>query len=75
MWLTLCNIFLLTEARYHYLVERTQLREGSEAWKRAQESDIAIPKEMVEWVNDELKMLKTMDKGTNTSEALEPVNA
>lgn len=45
----------ITEAKYHYLVERTPLREESDAWKRAQDANIAIPEEMMQWVGDELQ--------------------
>lgn len=58
-----------TEARYHYVVERTPLREGSDAWKRAQESGLTIPKEMAEWVN--VKSAST----SNSSKELESVKA
>lgn len=61
---------VLDEAQYHYLVERAPLREGSEAWKRAQEMDMSIPKEMVAWVNNELKASSTQSK----SEELESAN-
>jgi YidC/Oxa1 family membrane protein insertase len=47
---------VLDEARYHYLVERIALREGSEAWERVKKDDIGIPKEMVAWVNNELEL-------------------
>ena len=45
---------IIAEAKYHYLVERTPLREESEAWKRAQESNTAIPEEMMSWVGDDV---------------------
>ena len=59
------TLFCFTEARYHYLVERIALREGSEAWERVKKDDIGIPKEMVAWVNNELELSdakKTSDK-------------
>lgn len=49
---------VLDEARYHYVVQRTPLREGSDAWKRAQESKMTIPKEMMEWVSAEWDIAK-----------------
>lgn len=63
--LTFDDLLLITEAKYHYVVERTPLREGSEAWKRAQKENIAIPQEMSQWVNGEIKSLtvETSKKG------------
>lgn len=65
---------VLDEARYHYVVERSALREDSEAWKRAQEMDIAIPQEMLEWVGNELKS-SSSNPNTNSTAELEPVEA
>jgi hypothetical protein len=62
-----CHPF--TEAKYHYVVERTPLREGSDAWKRAQESGLTIPKEMAEWVNDKSA------PASNSGKELESVKA
>ncbi len=59
----------VTEARYHYVIERTPLREGSDAWKRAQESGLTIPKEMAEWVS--VKSAAT----SNSSKEFESVKA
>uniref|UniRef100_A0A7S2XMM7 Membrane insertase YidC/Oxa/ALB C-terminal domain-containing protein n=1 Tax=Attheya septentrionalis TaxID=420275 RepID=A0A7S2XMM7_9STRA len=41
---------LLDEARYHYVVERVPLREGSPAWERAQAEGVKIPEPMSSWV-------------------------
>jgi len=68
-----------TEARYHYVVERTALREDSEAWKRAQEMDIAIPQEMLGWVGNELKQESSSNLNSNNTNSssveLEPLQA
>jgi len=41
---------LLDEAKFHYVVERTPLREHSAAWERAQEKPV-IPEAMAVWVS------------------------
>jgi len=42
---------VLDEAQFHYVVDRSPMREGSEAWERAQKGGkLAIPDEMVAWV-------------------------
>jgi YidC/Oxa1 family membrane protein insertase len=46
---------VLDEAKYHYVVERTPLREGSRAWERVQKEQISIPLEMQAWVEVEEK--------------------
>ena len=46
---------MLDEAKYHYVVERTPLREGSRAWERVQKEQISIPLEMQAWVEVEEK--------------------
>lgn len=61
---------VLDEAKYHYLVERTPLREGSEAWKRA-EGDMKIPPEMMEWVNSEMEK-SSSSKKVEKLEAVQP---
>jgi len=70
---------VLDEARYHYVVERTALREDSEAWKRAQEMDIAIPQEMLGWVGNELKQESSSNLNSNNTNSssveLEPLQA
>mmetsp|Transcript_9890 Transcript_9890/g.11526 ORF Transcript_9890/g.11526 Transcript_9890/m.11526 type:complete len:469 (-) Transcript_9890:126-1532(-) len=62
---------ILDEAKYHYLVERVPLREGSDAWKRAQENNTPIPEEMVSWVNGGSKV----STESNSSGELETVKA
>uniref|UniRef100_A0A7S0ADY3 Membrane insertase YidC/Oxa/ALB C-terminal domain-containing protein n=1 Tax=Minutocellus polymorphus TaxID=265543 RepID=A0A7S0ADY3_9STRA len=41
---------IIDEANFHYVVDRSPLREESEAWQRAQADGMKIPEEMVSWV-------------------------
>lgn len=63
---------VLDEARYHYLIQRTALREGSDAWERVKENDIGIPKEMMEWVNNELEELNNAASAASASAESSP---
>eukprot|EP00549_Striatella_unipunctata_P008144 CAMPEP_0118703082 /NCGR_PEP_ID=MMETSP0800-20121206/18313_1 /TAXON_ID=210618 ORGANISM="Striatella unipunctata, Strain CCMP2910" /NCGR_SAMPLE_ID=MMETSP0800 /ASSEMBLY_ACC=CAM_ASM_000638 /LENGTH=457 /DNA_ID=CAMNT_0006604483 /DNA_START=93 /DNA_END=1466 /DNA_ORIENTATION=+ len=44
---------LLDEARFHYVVMRTPIREGSESWERVKDAEFVIPEEMKKWVQEE----------------------
>jgi len=63
-----CNV-IITEARYHYVVERTPLREGSAAWRRAQASNLSIPTEMAQWVNSEMNASNTSNQELESARA------
>lgn len=41
---------IIDEAKFHYVVDRSPLREESEAWQRAQADGMKIPEEMASWV-------------------------
>ena len=41
---------IIDEAKFHYVVDRSPLREESEAWQRAQVDGMKIPEEMASWV-------------------------
>ena len=41
---------IIDEANFHYVVDRSPLREESEAWQRAQAEGMKIPEEMASWV-------------------------
>jgi len=47
---------LVDEAKFHYVVERTPLRENSAAWERVQAHNINIPPEMSDWVENKIKV-------------------
>ena len=61
---------VLDEANFHYVVERTALRENSAVWERAQKEHVEIPAELLAWVNAEVESLKeeTTMKATNSSD-------
>ena len=61
---------VLDEANFHYVVERTALRENSAVWERAQKENVEIPAELLAWVNAEVESLKeeTTMKATNSSD-------
>ena len=42
---------ILDEAKFHYVVDRSPLREESEAWQRAKADGMKIPEEMADWVS------------------------
>lgn len=65
---------VLDEAKFHYVVERTPLRENSAAWERAQKENVEIPAELLAWVNAEVESIKDEMKSTNSSD-LETVSA
>uniref|UniRef100_A0A7S2GSG5 Membrane insertase YidC/Oxa/ALB C-terminal domain-containing protein n=1 Tax=Helicotheca tamesis TaxID=374047 RepID=A0A7S2GSG5_9STRA len=44
---------LMDEAKFHYVVQRTPLREGSSAWERVQANGATVPKELEAWVNSD----------------------
>ena len=49
---------ILDEAKFHYVVERKPLREGSESWERAVRDGADVPPEMLAWVTAEIGALK-----------------
>lgn len=57
---------LLDEAKFHYVIERQPLREGSPAWERAQAKKTPVPEEMVGWVDGVI---------VSSEKTEEPVNA
>lgn len=60
---------VLDEANFHYVVQRTALRENSEAWERAQKEDVEISTELLAWLSAEVKSIKEEEaKGTNSSD-------
>lgn len=50
---------LMDEARFHYVVERNPLREGSPAWDRVRSNGASIPEDMSSWVGSGAKVLSS----------------
>lgn len=45
------TIIFPTDAKFHYVVERTSLRESSPSWEKVSaESSVSVPTEMMAWV-------------------------
>lgn len=45
---------LRTEAKFHYLIERTPLRDSTDAWTKVQEGErVALPAELEAWVKSQ----------------------
>lgn len=50
---------LLDEARFHFVVDRSPIREESDAWKRVSSSKHELPAEMAAWASVEAKVEET----------------